>query len=63
MKKKNMLSLMLAGCLALSLTACGGQSESGAGDADSTPPPGDATIPGGMIAPHPGCGVVSGTNF
>ena len=36
MKKKNMLSLMLAGCLALSLTACGGQSESGAGDADSS---------------------------
>ena len=27
MKKKNMLSMMLAGCLALSLTACGGSSE------------------------------------
>lgn len=42
------------GCLALSLTACGGQSESGAGDADSSAPSGDGTITLGMIGPLTG---------
>ena len=63
MKKKNMLSLMLAGCLALSLTACGGQSESGAGDADSSAPSGDGTITLGMIGPLTGSGAVYGTHI
>ena len=35
MKKKNVLSMMLAGCLALSLTACGGSSESSDASANS----------------------------
>lgn len=63
MKKKNMLSLMLAGCLALSLTACGGQSESGAGDADSSAPSGDDTITLGMIGPLTGSVAVYGTHI
>ena len=63
MKKKNMLSLMLAGCLALSLTACGGQSESGAGDADSSVPSGDGTITLGMIGPLTGSVAVYGTHI
>lgn len=63
MKKKNMLSLMLAGCLALSLTACGGQSESGAGDADSSAPSGDGTITLGMIGPLTGSVAVYGTHI
>ena len=63
MKKKNMLSLMLAGCLALSLTACGGQSESGAGDADSNAPSGDGTITLGMIGPLTGSVAVYGTHI
>ena len=63
MKKKNMLSLMLAGCLALSLTACGGQSESGAGDADSSAPSGDGTITLGMIGPLTGSVGVYGTHI
>ena len=63
MKKKNMLSLMLAGCLALGLTACGGQSESGAGDADSSAPSGDDTITLGMIGPLTGSVAVYGTHI
>ena len=63
MKKKDMLSLMLAGCLALSLTACGGQSESGAGDADSSAPSGDGTITLGMIGPLTGSVAVYGTHI
>ena len=63
MKKKNMLSLMLAGCLALSLTACGGQSEGGAGDADSSAPSGDGTITLGMIGPLTGSVAVYGTHI
>ena len=63
MKKKNTLSLMLAGCLALSLTACGGQSESGAGDADSSAPSGDGTITLGMIGPLTGSVAVYGTHI
>ena len=63
MKKKNMLSLMLAGCLALSLTACGGQSESGAGDADSSAPSGDGTITLGMIGPLTGSVAVYGSHI
>lgn len=63
MKKKNMLSLMLAGCLALSLTACGGQSESGAGDADSSAPSSDGTITLGMIGPLTGSVAVYGTHI
>ena len=63
MKKKNMLSLMLAGCLALSLTACGGQSESGADDADSSTPSGDGTITLGMIGPLTGSVAVYGTHI
>lgn len=63
MKKKNMLSLMLAGCLVLSLTACGGQSESGAGDADSSAPSGDDTITLGMIGPLTGSVAVYGTHI
>ena len=63
MKKKNMLSLMLAGCLALSLTACGGQSESGAGDVDSSAPSGDGTITLGMIGPLTGSVAVYGTHI
>ena len=63
MKKKNMFSLMLAGCLALSLTACGGQSESGAGDADSSAPSGDGTITLGMIGPLTGSVAVYGTHI
>ena len=63
MKKKNMLSLMLAGCLALSLTACGDQSESGAGDADSSAPSGDGTITLGMIGPLTGSVAVYGTHI
>lgn len=63
MKKKNMLSLMLAGCLALSLTACGGQSESGAGDADSSAPSGNGTITLGMIGPLTGSVAVYGTHI
>lgn len=63
MKKKNMLSLMLAGCLALSLTACGDQSESGAGDADSSAPSGDDTITLGMIGPLTGSVAVYGTHI
>ena len=62
-KKKNTLSLMLAGCLALSLTACGGQSESGAGDADSSAPSGDGTITLGMIGPLTGSVAVYGTHI
>ena len=58
-----MLSLMLAGCLALSLTACGGQSESGAGDADSSAPSGDGTITLGMIGPLTGSVAVYGTHI
>lgn len=63
MKKKNMLSLMLAGCLALSLTACGDQSESGAGNADSSAPSGDGTITLGMIGPLTGSVAVYGTHI
>ena len=63
MKKKNMLSLMLAGCLALSLTACGGQSESGTGDADSSASSGDGTITLGMIGPLTGSVAVYGTHI
>ena len=63
MKKKNMLSMMLAGCLALSLTACGGSSESGAGDADSSAPSGDGIITLGMIGPLTGSVAVYGTHI
>ena len=50
-------------CLALSLTACGGQSESGAGDADSSAPSGDGTITLGMIGPLTGSVAVYGTHI
>ena len=63
MKKKNMLSMMLAGCLALSLTACGGSSESGA-TSDNSGASGDSgTITLGMIGPLTGSVAVYGTHI
>ena len=63
MKKKNMLSMMLAGCLALSLTACGGKSES-SGASDNSAASGDSgTITLGMIGPLTGSVAVYGTHI
>ena len=63
MKKKNMLSMMLAGCLALSLTACGGSSES-SDASDSSAASGDSgTITLGMIGPLTGSVAVYGTHI
>nr|WP_326185669.1 ABC transporter substrate-binding protein [uncultured Oscillibacter sp.] len=67
MKKKNLLSLILALCLALSLTACGGKTveQSSGGDtaAPSEENSGDATITLGMIGPLTGSLAVYGTHI
>ena len=63
MKKKNMLSMMLAGCLALSLTACGGSSESGAASDNSGASGDSGTITLGMIGPLTGSVAVYGTHI
>ena len=63
MKKKNMLSMMLAGCLALSLTACGGSSESGAASDNSAASGDSGTITLGMIGPLTGSVAVYGTHI
>ena len=63
MKKKNMLSMMLAGCLALSLTACGGSSESGAASDNSWASGDSGTITLGMIGPLTGSVAVYGTHI
>ena len=63
MKKKNMLSMMLAGCLALSLTACDGSSESGAASDNSGASGDSGTITLGMIGPLTGSVAVYGTHI
>ena len=63
MKKKNMLSMMLAGCLALSLTACGGSSESGAASDNSGASGDSGTITLGMLGPLTGSVAVYGTHI
>ena len=63
MKKKNMLSMMLAGCLALSLTACGGNSESSAASDNSAAFGDSGTITLGMIGPLTGSVAVYGTHI
>ena len=63
MKKKNMLSMMLAGCLALSLTACGGSSESGAASDNSGASGDSGTITLGSIGPLTGSVAVYGTHI
>ena len=63
MKKKNMLSMMLAGCLALSLIACGGSSESGAASDNSGASGNSGTITLGMIGPLTGSVAVYGTHI
>ena len=63
MKKKNMFSMMLAGCLALSLTACGGSSESGAASDNSGASGDSGTITLGMIGPLTGSVAVYGTHI
>lgn len=63
MKKKNVLSMMLAGCLALSLTACGGSSESGAASDNSGASGDSGTITLGMIGPLTGSVAVYGTHI
>lgn len=63
MKKKNMLSMMLAGCLALSLTACGESSESGAASDNSGASGDSGTITLGMIGPLTGSVAVYGTHI
>ena len=60
---KRLFTLLLAVLSLLSLTACGGQSESGAGDADSSAPSGDGTITLGMIGPLTGSVAVYGTHI
>ena len=63
MKKKNVLSMMLAGCLALSLIACGGSSESGAASDNSGASGNSGTITLGMIGPLTGSVAVYGTHI
>ncbi|MBD9198039.1 MAG: hypothetical protein EGQ09_20585 [Clostridiales bacterium] len=63
MKKKNMLSMMLAGCLALSLTACGGSSESRDASDNSGASGDSGTITLGMIGPLTGSVAVYGTHI
>lgn len=63
MKKKNMLSMMLAGCLALSLTACGGSSESSDASDNSAASGDSGTITLGMIGPLTGSVAVYGTHI
>lgn len=63
MKKKNMLSMMLAGCLALSLTACGGSSESSDASDNSGASGDSGTITLGMIGPLTGSVAVYGTHI
>ena len=63
MKKKNMFSMMLAGCLALSLTACGGSSESSAASDDSAASGDSGAITLGMIGPLTGSVAVYGTHI
>ena len=63
MKKKNMLSMMLAGCLALSLTACGGSSESSDASDNSGASSDSGTITLGMIGPLTGSVAVYGTHI
>ena len=63
MKKKNMLSMMLAGCLALSLTACGGSSESSDASDGSAASGDSGTITLGMIGPLTGSVAVYGTHI
>lgn len=67
MKKKNLLSLILALCLALSLTACGGktteQPSSGDASAPTEETSGGGTITLGMIGPLTGSLAVYGTHI
>ena len=63
MKKKNVLSMMLAGCLALSLTACGGSSESSDASDNSGASGDSGTITLGMIGPLTGSVAVYGTHI
>ena len=63
MKKKNVLSMMLAGCLALSLTACGGSSESSDASDNSAASGDSGTITLGMIGPLTGSVAVYGTHI
>ena len=63
MKKKNMLSMMLAGCLALSLTACGGSSESSDASDNSAASGDSGTITLGMVGPLTGSVAVYGTHI
>lgn len=63
MKKKSMLSMMLAGCLALSLTACGGSSESSDASDNSGASGDSGTITLGMIGPLTGSVAVYGTHI
>ena len=64
MKMKRLLSLAMAGCLALSLTACGGKTEAQSGD--TAAPSGESaggTITLGMIGPLTGSLAVYGTHI
>lgn len=66
MKRKNLLSLLLACCLALTLTACGGKTEEPeAGGEDAAPVEGASgeTITLGMIGPLTGSLAVYGTHI
>ena len=63
MKKKNVLSMMLTGCLALSLTACGGSSESSDASDNSAASGDSGTITLGMIGPLTGSVAVYGTHI
>lgn len=68
MKMKRMLTLVLAGCLALSLTACGGKTtEEQSSGGDTTAPAeessGGGTITLGMIGPLTGSLAVYGTHI
>ena len=60
---KKIVCLVMALAMLLGLCACGGQSESGAGDADSSAPSGDGTITLGMIGPLTGSVAVYGTHI
>lgn len=63
MKKKKLFSLLLAGCMAFSLTACGGSTESD--DVESTADEGGSSsdpIVIGTISPNTGSLAVYGTN-
>ena len=65
MKMRRMLTLMLTGCLALSLTACGGKTteQSSGGAAASSGESAGGTITLGMIGPLTGSLAVYGTHI